>query len=63
MSAMSVLRCDREGCDRKYMKAGMTPHLRQSAEVEGGWRTDETGDWCPWHIPAIEADDEFEIAA
>ena len=62
MSALSVLRCDHDGCDRKHIKAGQTPYLRQSAEVEG-WRSGDDGDFCPWHIPAVDAETELGAAA
>ncbi|GAA2773697.1 hypothetical protein [Saccharopolyspora taberi] len=60
MTALSVLRCDHEGCDRTYIKAGSNPYLKQAAEVEGWW-CGEDFDWCPQHIPAVEHEDEAEV--
>lgn len=60
MSALSVLRCDHEGCDGTYIRPGMSAWLRQSAESIEGWHCSEDGDFCPVHIPAVS---EFSSAA
>lgn len=53
MAALSVLRCDHGGCDRKHIRPGISPWLHQSAESTDGWHCSENGDFCPDHIPGV----------